>query len=128
SDDGSRPEHFQALQDAGNEYQFRLVTTPVNRGLGNNINKGQDAVRTPFTLYVQEDFVPTEIFPQRFSEVLQLMKDRPELDIARFYAYFRYPYLKPVAHGFSEMRFRLLQPGYLKFYMYSDHPHLRRDR
>ncbi len=126
SDDGSRPEHLQAVQACREQYGFRLITTPQNRGLGNNINKGQDAVTTPLTLYVQEDFVPMPVFPERFAAVLQLMKDRPELDIARFYAYFRYPYLRPVAHGFSEMRFRLWLPGYLKFYMYSDHPHLRR--
>src|SRR5690606_39124240 len=99
----------------------------VNKGLGNNINKGQDAVHTPFTLYVQEDFVPMDIFPDKFSVALQMMRERPELDLARFYAYFKYPYLRPLRDGFSAMRFNWWLPGYLKFYMYSDHPHLRRD-
>ena len=36
-------------------------------GLGNNINKGQDAVKTPLTLYVQEDFTPAAIFPESFT-------------------------------------------------------------
>src|SRR5690554_1095320 len=56
SDDGSRPEHLERLHLLKEAFNFNLVTTPKNRGLGNNINKGQDAVTTPYTLYVQEDF------------------------------------------------------------------------
>jgi glycosyltransferase involved in cell wall biosynthesis len=126
SDDGSRPEHQEKLQLLEGEYGYRLVTGPVNMGLGHNLNKGQEAVRTPLTLYVQEDFVPLPAFPGRLAEALRMMEARPELDIVRFYAYFRYPYLRSVGQGVSEMRFRLWLPGYLKFYMYSDHPHLRR--
>ena len=44
----------------------------------------------------------------------------------RFYAYFKYPYLKPYRNGFSEMQFKWWLPGYKKFYYYSDHPHLRK--
>jgi len=126
SDDGSRPEHMEKVQALQEAYGFRLVTTPVNKGLGNNLNKGQNAVQTPLTLYVQEDFTPAAVFPGHFKDALALMQRRPELDIIRFYAYFRYPYLRPAAQGFAEMRFRLWYPGYRKFYMYSDHPHLRR--
>lgn len=126
SDDGSKPEHLQQLQAYEKTYGITLVTTPKNKGLGNNINKGQDAVTTPYTLYVQEDFDPYPVFPQKFAEALELFRQDHGLDIIRFYAYFKYPYLKPVAHGFSEMKFNLLYPGYKKFYQYSDHPHLRR--
>lgn len=126
SDDGSKPEHLQKLRSFETTYGITLVTTPQNRGLGNNINKGQDAVRTPYTLYVQEDFDPFPLFRTRFAEALHIFESRPDLDMIRFYAYFRYPRLKPVAHGFSEMEFRLGSPGYKKFYQYSDHPHLRR--
>jgi hypothetical protein len=48
------------------------------------------------------------------------------MDITRFYAYFKYPYLKPFRKGFSEMIFKIWYPGYRKFHAYSDHPHLRR--
>lgn len=128
SDDGSKPDQQQALNELATLYNFRLVTAPVNKGLGNNINKGQDAVRTNYTLYVQEDFVPYEIFAGRLQAALKYMTDKTELDIVRFYAYFRYPFLKPLTNGFSEMKFSAspFYWGYKKFYMYSDHPHLRR--
>lgn len=126
SDDGSKPEHLERIKQLHENYSFQLITTPVNKGLGNNINKGQDAVKTEFTLYVQEDFVPQAIFPGYFEKALKLIKERKDLDMIRFYAYFKYPYLKPVSDGFSEMIFKITSPGYKKFYYYSDHPHLRR--
>jgi glycosyltransferase involved in cell wall biosynthesis len=128
SDDGSKPQHLDYIKNLQGTFTFKLVTTERNRGLGNNINKGQDAVSAPLTLYVQEDFEPTENFPQHFSDALGFIKEREELDIIRFYAYFRYPYTKPFKKGFSEMVFRSA-PWYmnhLKFHFYSDHPHLRR--
>ena len=128
SDDGSKPEHLERLQSLQPVYNFRLITTPVNKGLGNNINKGQDAVTTPYTLYVQEDFEPKDAFLTHFADAFDIMQVDHGLDIVRFYAYFKYPYLKAYAKGFSEMIFK---PGFfannhLKFYVYSDHPHLRR--
>ncbi|MET0391845.1 MAG: glycosyltransferase [Chitinophagaceae bacterium] len=128
SDDGSKPVHIQTIQALRHTYPFRLVTTPVNKGLGNNINKGQDAVTTPYTLYVQEDFVPTAIFPAHFRDALDMMKQEKDIDVIRFYAYFPYPYKKPYKKGYSEIFFHKA-PWYgnhLKFYFYSDHPHLRR--
>lgn len=126
SDDGSKPEHISQLHHLENRYAFNLITSPKNRGLGNNINKGQEAVTTPFTLYIQEDFVPTQLFPEKLNASVQYMREDPTLDIVRYYAYFRYPYLLPIGNGFSQMQFELMFPGYRKFYMYSDHPHLRR--
>lgn len=126
SDDGSSEEHQQRLVELQSIYSFRLSTTPVNRGLGNNINKGQTAVATPYTLYVQEDFVPTEAFPQRFIDALAIMEERADIDVIRFHAYKQYPNLRPYKLGFSEMIFNLWQPGSDKFFYYSDHPHLRR--
>ena len=126
SDDGSRPEHLDYLKQLQERLSFRLVTTPKNKGLGNNINKGQDAVITPYTLYVQEDFDPLSAFGKHLTDGLSIMHERNEIDICRFYAYTVYPYLKPIRNGFSEMDFAVWKPGYMKFYMYSDHPHLRR--
>ncbi|RRB01244.1 glycosyltransferase family 2 protein [Larkinella rosea] len=128
SDDASKPEHQQAIQKMLETYAFRLVGTPKNKGLANNINKGQDAVKTPYTLYVQEDFVPKASFAEHFHDALMIMKQESDLDIVRFYAYHPYPYMKPYKNGFSHM---LYKPGiwhadHLKFYYYSDHPHLRR--
>ena len=128
SDDGSKPEHLSYLLKLQERFTFRLVTTPVNKGLGNNINKGQDAVRTPYTLYVQEDFVPKPLFKLKLYEALTCLNDDSALDMVRFYAYFNYPHLKPFKYGFSEMMFSAMPwyLGYRKFYYYSDHPHLRR--
>jgi glycosyltransferase involved in cell wall biosynthesis len=126
SDDGSRPEHLNKLKEIAPIYNFRLITTPKNAGLGNNINKGQDAVTTPYTLYVQEDFDPLPGYAEHLQDALDIMNERQDIDMARFYAYYRYPYLKPLRDGFSEMIFKFSKPGYRKFHYYSDHPHLRR--
>lgn len=126
SDDGSQKHHLDALFGLQVRFGFDLFTSPVNKGLGNNINKGQAAVKTPYTLYVQEDFVPTDLFPEKFRSSLDLMEKGPEYDMARFYAYTKYPCLKPVGEGFSEMIFQPWKLNYQKFYYYSDHPHLRR--
>jgi len=126
SDDGSKPEHVEYIKSLHDKFQFRLITAVKNGGLGNNINKGQDAVNTPYTLYVQEDFDPKPAFKEHFPDAMDIIRQKDDIDIIRFYAYFKYPYLGPPEKGFSEMRFGILKPGYRKFYVYSDHPHLRR--
>lgn len=128
SDDASQPEHLQVLERLKEVYKFHLVSTPVNKGLSNNINKGQLAVQTPYTLYVQEDFVPKPAFVPHFKDALAFMEADSSLDIVRFYAYFAYPYLKPFEKGYSLMIYKpwLWYSDHLKFYYYSDHPHLRR--
>ena len=125
SDDGSKPEHLERLKQAEKQFGFRLITTPKNAGLGNNINKGQDAVKTAYTLYVQEDFDPFPGYKEHLQDELDIMEDRHDIDLVRFYAYFKYPYLRPFRKGFSEMIFKIWYPGYRKFHVYSDHPHLR---
>lgn len=129
SDDGSKPEHLSYVELLQKQYGFRLVTTPQNKGLGNNINKGQDAVQTPYTLYVQEDFEPTPNFAQAFGHAVQLM-DEESWDLIRFYTFpwAPFPYLKNYKYGFAEMLFKssLAYMNHLKFRIYSDHPHLRR--
>jgi glycosyltransferase involved in cell wall biosynthesis len=126
SDDGSKPEQLERLKELSIYYQFRLITAAKNGGLGNNINKGQDAVKTPYTLYVQEDFDPFAGYGAHLTDALSIMDERGDVDLVRFYAYFKYPYLKPFRKGFSEMVFKIWYPGYRKFHVYSDHPHLRR--
>ncbi|RCH55127.1 glycosyl transferase family 2 [Mucilaginibacter hurinus] len=127
SDDGSKADHLNRLVELSEIYGFRLITTPTNRGLGNNINKGQDAVETLYTLYVQEDFDPFPGYALHLQNALDIMDERKDVDMVRFYAYFKYPYLKPYRDGFSEMMFSIWKPGYRKFHVYSDHPHLRRN-
>ena len=128
SDDGSRIEHLTELYKLKDIYQFNLVTTPTNKGLGNNINKGQDKVSKKYTLYIQEDFVPKKIFFDKLKVAYQFFQDDDELDFVRFYAYFKLPNLEPFKEGFSLVRFKPynLWESYRKFYVYSDHPHLRK--
>jgi len=127
SDDASKPEHIDDVRAMQATYKFRLLTTPVNKGHGHSINKGQDEVTTPYTLYVQEDFVPSKTFPAHFADALQFMNEDKTLDYIRFWALAgKYPDLKPYGKGYSEMVFRFWNMGHLKFYQYSDTPHLRR--
>jgi len=126
SDDCSDQEHLNYLNHLQKRFKFEIVYAETNKGLGNNLNKGQDAVTTPFTLYVQEDFVPATIFPEKLEISLNFMKEDLELDMVRYYAYFKYPYLERFKEGFSKMKFSIFTSGYRKFYYYSDHPHLRR--
>jgi len=128
SDDGSEKSQLQYIEKLQQDYTFRLITTPVNKGLGNNINKGQDSVHTEYTLYIQEDFVPKATFPEHFTDALQIMQQDKKWDMVTLYSYSPYPYMKPYKLGFSEKVFHLA-PWYtnnLKFYLYGDHPHLRR--
>lgn len=126
SDDDSNFKHQTKLNQLQTIYGFILIGTSKNQGLGNNINKGQDAVTKPFTLYVQEDFVPKPNFAPHLKDAIELMMDGNDLDLIRFYAYFKYPNLKSYQQGFSEMMFNNWSLNHLKFYCYSDHPHLRR--
>jgi glycosyltransferase involved in cell wall biosynthesis len=126
SDDGSNQEHLSRLNQLKEGFGFQLIRADKNRGLANNINKGQRAVHSPYTLYVQEDFIPNEQFRKRLIDGLGLMKENPQIDLVRFYAYHKHPYLKPLRDGFSEMEFNFWRPGFWQFWCYSDHPHLRR--
>lgn len=128
SDDGSQQQHLQKLLLLRDEYQFELITTPSNKGLGNNINKGQKAVRTEFTLYIQEDFIPKLSFTNALIDATEIMRKEKQWDLISFYAYMPYPYKVTYKPGLSEKKFKWF-PWYcnhLKFYVYSDHPHLRR--
>lgn len=126
SDDCSKGKHAENLQALKDEFNFVLFTSPQNKGLGNNINKGQSLVTTPYTLYVQEDFIPTSKFADSFKEALVLMRKDKSLDYIRFYAYTLYPHIKPYFDNFYETIYKpwSLRPD--KIYCYSDHPHLRR--
>jgi len=126
SDDGSKPEHVAYIKSLHDKFDFTLVTAPKNGGLGNNINKGQDAVRSEYTLYVQEDFVPLPGFEKPVADGLRIMEEDSATDTVRFYSYLNYTNLKPFRDGFSEMVFDPWSTNLDKFPLYSDHPHLRR--
>ncbi|WP_158795384.1 glycosyltransferase family 2 protein [Pedobacter sp. L105] len=126
SDDGSKPEHLDYIKELKLKYDFTLVTVPKNKGLGNNINKGQDAVKTEYTFYVQEDFVPLKDFLVNFQNGVKIIEEDKEVDTIRYYSYINYPDLVPFRDGFSLMVFDPWSLNIDKITMYSDHPHLRR--
>jgi Glycosyltransferases involved in cell wall biogenesis len=129
SDDGSSAEHLDYVKDVlSKKYEFKLITTPKNKGLGNNINKGQDVIKTPYTLYVQEDFEPLSKFPDVLVDSLKYIEEYPDLDFIRFYSYLPYPYTRPFERDtrFIEMYIPFIALNYSKITIYSDHPHLRR--
>ena len=128
SDDASPEPHLTKLKKLEKKYRFKLVSAQKNSGLGNNINKGQRVVSKPFTLYVQEDFVPRPAFVESFRNACDILISDQHVDTIRFYGYFPYPFKKPYGKGFDEMIFEpsLFKWSHLKFYVYSDHPHLRR--
>lgn len=130
SDGGSNEIHIKNVHQLHDEFNFTLLTSETNKGLGNTINQGQDAVKTPYILYVQEDFIPKVAFRNALVDGLEIIKNEPQWDIVRFYSFpwAPFPYLKAYKKGFSEMKFSLW-PWYfshIKFYVYSDHPHLKR--
>jgi glycosyltransferase involved in cell wall biosynthesis len=126
SDDGSDHYHTQKIYALREQYHFQLVLSDKNRGLGHCLNKGQSAVTTPLTLYVQEDFIPTEKFKEVYRTAVELFNKDKTLDIIRFFSNFRYPYLAPYKNQFSRMYLPKLGLNYKKIYLYSDGPHLRR--
>jgi glycosyltransferase involved in cell wall biosynthesis len=126
SDDGSKPEHLDYIKKLEDTFDFKLVTTPKNSGLGNNINKGQDAATSKYVLYVQEDFIPLASFVKNFKNGLSIIEGDNEVDVVRFYAYSKFPFLKSFKNGFSEMLFKPLSANIDQITMYSDHPHLKR--
>lgn len=128
SDDFSKAEHLDHVKRLQKEFNFRLITASKNGGMGNNINKGQDAVTTPYTVYIQEDFTPKSAFPEHFKDALEIMEQEHKWDIVTFFSTIPYPYLKPYKKGFSEKKFNLMPwySNHLKFYVYGDNPLLRR--
>ncbi|WP_316810256.1 glycosyltransferase family 2 protein [Pedobacter heparinus] len=126
SDDGSRPEHLSYIESLKARFEFKLVTTPKNKGLGNNINKGQDAVKSPYTLYVQEDFIPLPGCEVPLKNAVSILAEDLRFDTVRFYSYLEYTHKRVYKYGFSEMIFNHWSNNLDKFPLYSDHPHIRR--
>ena len=126
SDDHSKDEHVQYIKKLQEKYGFKFITTPQNGGLGNNINKGQDAVTGDFILYVQEDFFPLPLFNQVFKNGLNIIKEDQSIDSVRFYSYLDYPDKKPYKDNFSELVFKPFSSNLDRFPLYSDHPHVKR--
>lgn len=128
SDDGSPEPHISYISELKNQYDFKFVTTPVNKGLGNNMNKGHLATSKPYVLYIQEDFLPDPLFPGELRRALQYMEADHSIDMTRFFSHSRYPYMKPFPKDpdFSLTYYAPLALKYTKIYNYSDLPHLRR--
>lgn len=126
SDDASDEAHLLLLKELQSVYHFTIITAEKNGGLAANINKGQRAVTSAYILYVQEDFEITPFFKSVLPEAVSLMEADKGLDLVRFFAHFRYPYLEPYQGDFEEVSIPGLALDYTKIYAYSDTPHLKR--
>lgn len=128
SDDASSAPEQLHLDKLASRFGLTLARTEQNGGLGNNLNKGQDLIDTAYTLYIQEDFVPKAAFRDKLVAARDMMQEDHQWDLVSFYAYFPYPYRIPHKEGFSQKYFpwSVTSGNCLKFYYYSDHPHLRR--
>lgn len=126
SDDASQQPCYRQLLTLQSKYNFTIVPGSINKGLGHNLNKGQQAVKTPLVLYIQEDFEFTPLFIEELPEAIRIMQQDKTLDMVRFFAHSRYPYLKPYSTEYEEVAIPILALDYHKIYAYSDTPHLRR--
>ena len=126
SDDASDKQHYTLLLELQSRYKFTIIPGQVNKGLGHNLNKGQAAVHTSLVLYIQEDFEFTSPFIHELPDAIGMMNRDEKLDLIRFFAHSRYPYLKPYSTEYEEMHMPFLATDYHKIYAYSDTPHLRR--
>lgn len=127
SDDGSKPEHINHIKNLQEKFKFRLVSSPVNRGLGNNLNKGLETIETPFILYIQEDFIPTQKFVSIYQSSLDILESDKDIDLIRFYASTTYPYQKFFNADYVELDYHFWKLDYHKIYVYGDQPHVRRN-
>ena len=126
SDDSSHQEHLDAIRSVHSTYNFTLLESKTNGGLGYNLNKGIDAVKTEYLLYIQEDFYPTDLFFDRLEEAHNILKEDPNIDLVRFFSYFKLPFQRPYSDHFSTIDFHFFALNNKQFHIYSDHPHLRR--
>ena len=84
-------------------------------------------MKTPYTLYIQEDFDVADQFPPHLADALQIMNENSTIDYIRFWSFYKFPTLKPFGKGFSETVYNPWNMNHLNFFMYSDNPHLRRN-
>jgi len=130
SDDCSNNLHLQQLKNLQKRIPFTLLTTPKNKGLGASLNTLHNHATSDYLLYVQEDFVPGKALAPVLDKGHKLLHNHPQWDLIRFYAFpwAQFPYQKKFKDGFNELIFSLspLYASHLKFFVYSDHPHLVR--
>jgi len=128
SDDCSNDRHLNQLKDLQKRFGFTLLTTPTNKGLGASLNALHNHATSDYLLYVQEDFVPGKALVEALDKGQRLLHNDPQWDLIRFYAFpwAQFPYQKKFKEGFNELIFSLspLYASHLKFFVYSDHPHL----
>jgi glycosyltransferase involved in cell wall biosynthesis len=85
ADDASKQEHLSYIESLRSKYDFTLTSPSKNGGLGSNINRGQDAVKSEYTLYVQEDFRLLDGGPVHLQNGLNIMEEDQKIDSVRFY-------------------------------------------
>jgi glycosyltransferase involved in cell wall biosynthesis len=126
SDDASTAWHQEKLKALEKDYGLDIVWAAHNQGLGANLNKGIRRVGTEYILYIQEDFQIDPLFKTVLADSVKIMEEDKGLDLIRYFAHFRYPYLKPYKDEFEETAIPFFAKDFHKIYAYSDTPHLKR--
>lgn len=120
SDDGSKPEHVKELHKLAID---TLVTTPTNKGLASNLNRGIKACKGNYIMYVQEDFIIKPEILQVLSESMSLL-DSNTLDMVRFRANYVFNHLIPLTAHINKIPKFSFRNFNINTFQYSDNPFL----
>lgn len=120
SDDGSDLAILKSIESLAYD---KLITTHINKGLANNINKGINACAGDYLLYVQEDFIIDKNFIEVFEEGLKLLKTN-KLDMIRYRANYKFNKLIPCSKSIYEIPKFSIKNFNINTFRYSDHPFL----
>ncbi|MFK7782438.1 glycosyltransferase family 2 protein [Psychroserpens sp.] len=120
SDDGSQLKYLDQLQDLPID---TLVTTPVNKGLASNLNRGIKACKGDYILYVQEDFIIKPEILNVLPESFELLNSK-QLDMVRFRANYVFSHLIPLTNHVSRIPKFSIRNFNINTFQYSDNPFL----
>ncbi|WP_417558566.1 glycosyltransferase family 2 protein [Mesoflavibacter zeaxanthinifaciens] len=118
SDDGSDSKTQQFLKTLKID---TLLLSEENKGLASNLNKGLNACRGNYILYIQEDFLVQENFVDVIEESFNLLKDGT-LDMIRYCANYRFKHLIPITKNINKIPRFSLQNFNINTFQYSDNP------
>jgi glycosyltransferase involved in cell wall biosynthesis len=129
SDDGSAPEHQQAIATMGFD---QVVGAEKNGGLGRNNNKGLRACDSKYQLMVQDDCMLLNV--QAVVDSVAILEADPSIGMVRLHGEpGHFPLIEKEAHGVRYWVADHTSPAYeaLKAVpprrrVYSDQPHVRR--
>lgn len=118
SDDGSRPENLSPLQELPIDV---LVTSPKNKGLASNLNRGIKACKGDFIMYIQEDFIIKPEILNVLPESIDVLNSG-QIDMVRFRANYVFNHLVPLTKHISIIPKFSFKNFNINTFQYSDNP------